>query len=342
MDNSQNKLGFFKRVKIAIFNLEEYGIFLGERVSKSIKYFLLLILLMTALTIFAESYEFYNMITTGINYIENELSDFSYSDGTLGFDNVIKAYDEKYDFKLYIDTSDNISDETIEEYKNDIYTSQDGMILLQNKYIYVTQNQELEGSYSDLANVYDLNFSNKQELLDIINNFGISNIILMYCTSSFISVYIVNVITIFMDLLLIAVFGYIASRICGIKFKMSPMISLSIYSLTLSIVFSGIYNVVYILTGFEIKYFNIMYLLIAYVYIVAAILMIKYDYIKQNEELQKIIEVQKQVKKDSDDNEKSDEEKENQKEDKKEDKKEKKPVDVPKEEENKEPDGSEI
>lgn len=341
MDNSQNKIGFFKRIKIAIFKLEEYGIFLGERVSKSIKYFLLLILLMTAAIVLAESYEYYDMLNKGVNYIKNEMPNFSYSDGTLNFENVIKAYDEQYDFKLYIDTSDNISDETIEEYKEDINTAQDGMILLKDKYIYVIEEQELEGSYSDLATTYDLSFSNKQELIEVINGFGITNVMLIYWGSTFIPLYLVNVITIFMDLLLIAIFGYIASRICGIKFKMSPMITLSIYSLTLSIVLSGIYNVVYILTGFEIKYFNIMYLLIAYVYIVAAILMIKYDYIKQNEELQKIIEVQKQVKKESDENLEDTEEKEKDTEDKKE-KEEKQPVEVPKEEENKEPDGSEI
>ena len=54
---------------------------------------------------------------------------------------------------------------------------------------------------------------------------------------------------------------------------------------------------VYGLTGFVINYFSVMYLLIAYVYIIAAILMIKYDLLKQRLELEKILEVQKKVNK---------------------------------------------
>lgn len=340
MDNSQGKIGFFKRIKIAVFKLEEYGVFLGERVTKSFKYFFLLILLVTAATVIAGTYDFYKMVNTGINYVKNEMPDFSYSDGNIKFENNVEAYDHDYEFKLYINTDDEISEETVESYKKDVYSVQDGLILLKDKFIYIVQSDSFENTYVNLFKIYEMEISNKQDLLGIINTVGVSNILLIYFVSSLISMYFVNIITIFMDLLLIAIFGYVASRLCGIKFKMAPMITLSIYALTLSIILSGIYNVVYILTGFVIKYFNIMYLLIAYVYIIAAIFMIKYDLIKQSQELQKIIEVQKQVRKEAEENqEEIPEEKEKDKKDKKE---EQPPVEAPNEDENKEPDGSEI
>ena len=81
-----------------------------------------------------------------------------------------------------------------------------------------------------------------------------------------------------------------------------------------------------------------MYLLIAYVYIIAAILMIKYDLIKQNQELQKIIEVQKQVKKEIEEENKRDEKPEK----KEEKKKKEEPEEEPVINEENEPDGSEI
>lgn len=338
MNNSQEKIGFFKRIKIAVFKLEEYGVFLGERLSKSLKYFFLLILLLTVAIVIAGTYDFNKMITTGMNYITNEMPDFEYSEGNLNFANNIEAYDHTYQFKLYANTSDEITEETIDSYQKDIYSVSEGIILLKDRFIYVNKSQTFEKEYNDIAQIYGSEISNKQQLLDTINSVGISNIILVYGVSSFTSMYLVNIITISMDLLLIAVFGYVASRLCGIRFKISPMITLSIYALTLSIILSGIYNVVYILTGFVIKYFNIMYLLIAYVYIIAAIFMIKYDLIKQSEELQKIIEVQKQVRKEADEKQENEQE---EKEDKKQ-KDEESPVEVPKEEENKEPDGSEI
>ena len=346
MENSKSKIGFFKRIKIAIFKLEEYGMFLGERITKALKYFLLLVLLITVVTVIASTYKFRDMLIIGVNYITNELPEFSYEDNVLKFEKNVDAYDEKYDFKLYINTDDNLSNDILRDYENNIYSFQNGLIFLKDRVIFSSQsfsNLPLEISFSELSELYNVNVSiaNKQELINIINSFDINDYTFAYSTTSFITMYIENIITIFMDLILIALFGYVASRLCGIRFKFSPILALSIYAITLSVVLSGIYNVVYILSGFYIKYFNIMYLLIAYIYIIAAIFMIKYDLIKQSEELQKVLEVQRQVREEAEEQE-AQENKDKDKENKeKEKEKEDPPVEIP-EEENKEPDGSEI
>ena len=117
---------------------------------------------------------------------------------------------------------------------------------------------------------------------------------------------------------------------------------ISIYALTLSIILSTIYTAVYSLTGFVIEYFNAMYLLIAYIYVIAAILIIKSDIIKQHVELQKIYKVEAQVKKeleeqkDKDKDENEENKKENEKKGKDKDEEDDQPVI------NREPDGSEI
>ena len=41
------KMNFFQKIKIAIFNLEKYGLFITENLGKSIKYMFLLILIFT-------------------------------------------------------------------------------------------------------------------------------------------------------------------------------------------------------------------------------------------------------------------------------------------------------
>lgn len=343
MEEKSKKFNFFSRMKIAIFKLEEYGTFLGEKLSKSFKYFFLLILLMTVIIVLASSYDFYKMMNKVYNYITNELPEFSYNDGNLEFSNNVEAYDNDYDFRLFVNTNNEVSDEELTKYKNDIYSSNDGLILLKDKVIYMSASQTIEKTYEEIESTYNLQITNKQELLDNINQVGINNLIVIYFGSSLVVMFVDNVITILADLCLVAVFGYIASMICGVRFKIAPMITLSIYSLTLSIVLSCIYNVSYIFTGFVIKYFNVMYLLIAYVYIVAAIFMIKYDLIKQTEELQKIIEVQKQVRKEAEESDKNQEENNEEKDHKEEKKEDDKPVkNEDKPEENKEPDGSEI
>ena len=72
-------------------------------------------------------------------------------------------------------------------------------------------------------------------------------------------------------------------------------LTLAIYSLTLSIILNLIYIVQYNFTGFEIPYFEMLYLLIAYIYIIAAILIIKTDLINQVMQLQRIQEEQKKI-----------------------------------------------
>ena len=148
---------------------------------------------------------------------------------------------------------------------------------------------------------------------------------------------------------MVAIIGWFAARICGVGFKMNPMMSLSIYGLSLSIVLDLLFDVIYVMTGFTVQYFNVIYLLIAYVYIIAAIFMIKYDLIKHTEELKKIIEVQKQVQKDlaeekeSSKLEKESEEAEEVEKEETEDSEANKKEEVEeKKEENRDPDGSEI
>ena len=100
---------------------------------------------------------------------------------------------------------------------------------------------------------------------------------------------------IIIDVFLISIFGFLLSRILGLKLKYNSIFNISVYSLTLSILLYLLYIIVNLFTGFNIIYFYIAYRGIAYVYIVTALLIIKSDLIKQNIELTRIIDVQKQV-----------------------------------------------
>lgn len=334
METKEEKMGFFKRIKIAIFKLEDYGMFLGERCSKAFKFFFLLIILTSVIISLVAGYDFYKMINKAFYYIENEMPDFTYKDEKMISSQNVEAYDSDYNFRLFINTDENISDEILKDYENKAFDADGGLILLKDKVIYLYENNRIEENYSELLKNYGIEVTNKEELVKTINDLGMSSIILAYFSTNFVVLTISDLITNLSYLCIVAIFGYIAARFCGVRFKLSPMFALSIYSLTLPITLSCLYNIVYILTGFVIKYFNVMYLLIAYVYIIAAILMIKYDLIKQNEELQKIIEVQKQVRKEMDEQEENQEEKE--------EKEDSDDEESPVIEENNEPDGSEI
>ena len=86
---TNKKLGFFKKFKIAIFNLEKYGLLITERLSKSIKYLLLLVLIFTICTSALYTYDTIKMINKGFNFIEKQMPDFKIETGVIQFENQV-------------------------------------------------------------------------------------------------------------------------------------------------------------------------------------------------------------------------------------------------------------
>lgn len=329
------KITFFDRLKVAIFKLEDYGMFLGERPATAFKYFFILVLLVSVIMTFATTYDFLKMINKTHSYIQNELPEFIYDEGKIKFTDNINAYDNEYNFRLIINTDDKIDENLLKDYKNEI--ADFGIILLQDKAVFISDGTQLEKEYSEIVDYYEFGINNKNDLENTLNS-NINKLIGTYFIVDFIGTYIGNIVSVFLDICVVAIFGWVACRFCGIKFRISMMMALAIYSLSLSIVLNCAYSVAYIFTNFYIQNFNVIYLLISYVYIIAAIFMIKYDLIRQNEELQKILEEQKKIREEKENKEENKEENKKENEDNKDEENEEEPVI----ETNKEPDGSEI
>lgn len=349
MKQKAKQIGFFKRLKKAIFELEDYGFFLGEKLTVAFKYFFVLMFLVSVVFSLTVTYKSSSVINRGYSYLVNEMPEFEYKDGLLNFKDVVKAYDHDYGFSLIADTSENVKKEKIKEYKDEIYKAGDyGILLLDNELIMIVSGNENTINYSEYLasagfNPEEVTANEKQDLINSLAQIGIPNLLLTMFIFLVIGSYVANIIIVLSDVCIVAIFGWFAARICGVNFKMNPMIALSIYGLSLSIVLDLIFDVIYIMNGFTVQYFEIIYLLIAYVYIIAAIFMIKYDLIKHTEELKKIIEVQKQVQKELEQEKLEDlNKKEKTEENKDNNDKESNENEEEKPEENRDPDGSEI
>ena len=333
---NNKKISFFERVKIAVAKLENYNVFLEEKTSVAVKYFFILLLIFSILLGVVETYSFMKSVNRGYKYIKNELPDFSYTDGTLTFSQDVNAYDEELDLKMISDTSDEITDEQIQKYKEDIKSL--GILFLKDKLIYFSAGNEISYTYTELASEYQITTLDKTQLIEKIDSIGIGGIASTIFLVLTMTLYIVNIFSMFIDWLIITIFAYCVSRICRINMIFKQVFNISIYALTLSIILSLVYNIAYYVAGFYTDYFRMVYLLISYVYVVAAILMIKSDLMKQQVEVQKIVEVQKEVHDEINIPEEEQEKKEKKQKEGKDDKKEK---------ENEpnidgEPDGSEI
>ena len=296
-DNPETKkINFFERLKTAIFKLEDYGLFLEEKPSNAFKYFLLLIVLYIVIISFASTYSFNNVYQKIYDYINNEIPDFNIEDGILNAETYVEGYDEEYNFRLIFDTS-NIDNEKIEEYRNKIEKSGVGLLLLKDKAIFYTgNNSSIENSYNDIIKEYKLNITNKDDLVKMFTGSQRISILVVFFLVNAIITFIIDFISMFADLCFVAIVGWFMARLCGIKLKMIGSMELSAYSLTLSIILSAIYTSACIfIPTFTMQYFNIFYLLVAYVYLIAALFIIKDDLIKQKQEIDKIKEVEEDV-----------------------------------------------
>lgn len=211
---------------------------------------------------------------------------------------------------LIINTS--ISKEQ-EEYKDIINKFDNSIILLQDRVVLKIEmlSKELEYLYKDIGNAYGIVEFNKDGILEFIDNNNNIGLYMNFFIISTMYMFVLYFISAILDVIMLAILGYIVSRIMGIKIRFKAVFNMGVYALTLPIILNLIYIVVNAFTGFEVKYFNWMYTTISYIYMIVAILMIKADFINKQAELMKIIEEQEKVKQEIEENERKKKEEEN-------------------------------
>ena len=124
--------------------------------------------------------------------------------------------------------------------------------------------------------------------------------------------------TAILDTIALSLLGFIVSRIIRLPLKYGSIYSISVSSITLSVIINLIYMIVNLFTGFVIPYFQVMYTLVSYVYLIAVLFILRSEIIKKKVQLQVAIVNQKnnkieEIKKDKDTDNKEDKSKEDKK-----------------------------
>jgi hypothetical protein len=309
------KNGFFKKLKISIFNLERYSIFTKEKFFEAFKYLLKLLAIVTVVLSISSTIVAGKGVNKIVNYIENEFPDFTIEDGKLTVEENVEAYDSEYDAKLIVDTKDEVSDEEISAYEKKAKESTNSIILLKESAIYYINGEKQEAKYSDFLDFLGIDSLDKAGLVtSYFNQSSLNKFYVEIWVTEVIMIFMLNFLNLVEDVLIVAIFGIIAVKLNRVKLKFSQTASIAVHSLTLSIIISAIYSVVNAFTGFEIKYFEAMYMIIAYIYLVASIMMMKDDI---NKSVSDVVTVEGQVIKtvDENSNDKSEDENEDDKKD---------------------------
>ena len=339
-------MGFFKKVKYSIFNIEKYPEMATEGIGNTLSYIAKLMMILAVVLSLWTLYQTYQMINEGTSYLENEFPDFSYSDGTLTVDSEEAIIIENEQFgKIIVDTNTD-SEETINQYLNQINEYGTGALILKNRAVLknITMIGEVSYNYQESFNSINLTEFSKQDVVNYVQNGEINSLYFSLFISLFIYSFAMYFINTLWYAIIIGIVGYFTMWMLKMKMRFVAVFNMAIYALTLSTILNILYLIINMLFNFTIEYFSIMYVTVATIYLIAAIFILKTDLMKKQAEVMKIVEAQQIVKKELEEQEKED--KKEKEERKKEDKKEEKKDEETKKEENKgnvkndEPEGS--
>jgi len=316
------KIPFFIRIKKAIFNFDEYYNFALEKTRTAVFYYIILMLIVSLIISIAFTYKAYNTVNVLSSELEEVLPNFKIENNelVLDIDEGMVIENEEYKFAIIMDQE-----------KTEItdITYDGALLILKDKIVlkYLDINQKM--TYQELLKSREQNTITKQEVFEYLNSNKMVGIYLFVFAITILNIFVTHVFAIFVyGISILTLLGLLISSIFRVGLKIKAVFNMAFYAMTLSILLYMIYMGINILMGFELKYFNLAYNGISYIYITTAILMIKSDLIKQQMELMKIIEVQGQVRKELEEK-KEEENKKEQEKDKKgntKDNKEKKEV----------------
>lgn len=325
--------GFFRKVWNSITKIEEYPNMSAQGLGKATSYLAKIVALIAVVLCLGMIYQTHNLINEGVQYIQNEFPEFSYKDGMLNIESETPIEISKSPIadKIIIDTKTE-EQEKINQYMNQIGEAGNGIVVLKNQIL--IKSSAVAGtisySYKDTLNSFQVTEFTKQDFINYVNSSKIITLYVSVFITMFIYAFVMYFLTTLSNAIFLSFFGFITTFLARIKMRYVAIFNMSVYALTLSVILNILYIAINIFVPFNMEYFQVMYIAVAAIYLVAAILILKTDFMNKQMELMKIAEAQEIIRKQLEEKEKQEEKRnkepkeENNKTEKKEDKKENK------------------
>jgi len=268
--------------------------------------------------------KFTAIVKQGIRYFRNDFPNLYFVNNELTIESdapIIHEVSDVFEGIIIIDTN---SIDAENDYKAKIDLYENGVIFSKNSVTLKNVNGSNTYSYASIVDLYGINDFTKQDIEGYLTNKNVYSFYLSLFMVMLLYMYVIYFVTTLVDAVMLAVFGFLSSRISRIPLKFSIIYKMSLYALTLPIILNIIYIIVNSATGFIIEYFDWMYTAISFIYLITAILMIKENMIKQQMELLRIEEEQKRIREEQKRKEEEEREKKEQEKREKEEQKEEK------------------
>lgn len=322
------KIGFFQKVWDSITKIEKYPDMAAQGLGRAFSYIGKVVAILAIVLSLGMVYQTYQILQEGIQYLQNEFPEFTYKEGILDVSSEQRwtiSEDNSYIGRTIIDTKTE-DEQTINQYRNEIQKAGSGMIILKDRVI--LKNAAVTGTinynYGEILGQMGMTEFTKQTVIDYMNSSQVITLYVSIFLTIFIYSFIMYLLTTLSNAVFLSVFGYLTTWIARIKMRFVAVFNMSIYALTLSIFLNVLYVAINIFIDFNMEYFQVMYISVAAIYLVAAIFLLKTEFMKRQMELMKLAEAQEIVRKEMEEKEEQERQEKEKEERKKKDKEEEK------------------
>ncbi len=306
-ENKKKKnISFPKKVWYSITKFEQYPTMATEGIWSAIKYLMIIVAIVAIFSMFGSLAKVNKVVWDISEYIEQNIPDFTFADGKISMDTdkpiVLDDFKYKGIEKIIINPLVDTAESKEQSEKDEmvpgitIFFFKD-QIVLKSK-ISDDNIQTQEYTYKDfIANYTKQNIISfdKSELVEFMKSSQMTPFYVSYALTIFIGLFITGILYALLDTVRIAIFGWITAVIAKIKMKFSAIYNMAVYAFTLPMILQIIYIIINYFTDFNIKYFQVAYTTIAFIYLAAAIFILKDDFIKKMQEVMRIKQEQKNV-----------------------------------------------
>lgn len=276
MENKKEKkhnnkiIPIYKKIYYALAKPSKYVELTKEGLLHSARYLIIIVAIFTLIMTILNTIKVDKIMKDFINYLDSNISEITLKNLELSSPEEIKLNSKGVNslFGCYIIVNTNITNEQANtEYVEKIKEDEKVIILLKDELITVNLEQENNTyKYTDVLNKYVKDSEReytKQDLLDYFSRYSLSN----YFVENFGYLYISYIITFILYIIILSLLGYITKLILKLKLEKFEIFSIVIYSSTLSILIYFIYSIINYFIGFILQYFGVVYMIIAYIYI---------------------------------------------------------------------------
>lgn len=272
----QLKIGFFKRFKMSIINLEQYHFLAAEGPKRALGYLAILMFIFAIIFAVCLNIKIDSKIKEAAEFTKENIPYFEIVNNKFHIETEEPLKYEKDHCKVIIDNDANYN-KYIEEISN--YNGTCILINENNVIFKLDFGSPIALNYENITKLINQENLNKESLLNFYSKNEIKIFILLFIYI-LLEIYLIYMISTLIDVLALSLIGILTEKFSGLYLKYGATFSMAVSAMTLSTVLNLVYFIIRTFTGFYIKNFQILYTIVSYIYLVMAILIMRSNILK--------------------------------------------------------------